>query len=169
MYKMFGAEYEAPKSDLYADLEGEQVGLSLLSTKKQERLESRKMEAETRGGVEAVSESPKKIDMCIVMGGFNSSNTTHLLEIAQDEGVPGYHIDCADRIGIPGGEVTNRIEHKPLSTPPAVAMMDEGLEVTDLFLPEGPLTIGITSGASTPDKMVGDALQRILAVRGLQM
>lgn len=168
MYKMFGAEYEAPKSDLYADLEGEQVGISLKTTKEQEKLESRKMEAETRGGGEAVAEYPQKVDMCIVIGGFNSSNTTHLLEIAEDEGVPGYHIDCADRIGTPGGEVTNKIQHKPLITPPAVAMMDEGLEVTENFLPEGPLTIGITSGASTPDNMVGDTLKRILALRGLQ-
>eukprot|EP00434_Breviolum_minutum_P030527 symbB.v1.2.026997.t1/scaffold2741.1/size74257/1 len=40
MYKMFGAEYEAPKSQLYADLEGEQVGIDLLSAKQQEKLET---------------------------------------------------------------------------------------------------------------------------------
>jgi len=172
MYKMFGAEYEAPQSKLYADLEGEQVGVSLLSTAMQEKLESKKMEAEAKGGVgvEAV-EAPvvpqMKVDMCIIIGGYNSSNTTHLLEIAEDEGVPAYHIDCGDRIGVAFGEATNKIQHKPLTTPPAKAMLDEGLEVTDGFLPDGPLIIGITSGASTPDSMVGDALQRILAIRGL--
>jgi len=168
MYKMFGAEYEAPKSDLYADLEGEQVGLSLLSEKEQEKLESRKMEAESKGSGEVAADTPKKIDICIVIGGFNSSNTTHLLEIAEDENVPGYHIDCAERIGIPEGEPVNKIQHKPLSTLPAQAMLDQGLEVTEGFLPEGPLTIGITSGASTPDKLVEDTVQRILAVRGLK-
>jgi len=167
MYKMFNTEYEAPKSDLYAELEGEQVGLSLLSMKEQEKLESRKMEAETKGGGDVSAEPPKKIDLCIVLGGFNSSNTTHLLEIAEEEHVPGYHIDCGDRIGEVGGDATNKIQHKPLDTPPAKAMMDEGLEVTEGFLPEGPVTIGVTSGASTPDKMVGEALMRILAVRGL--
>jgi len=168
MYKMFDAKYEAPKSVLYAELEGEQVGVSLLSTKQQEKLESRKMEAEMKGSAEMPIAANQKVDMCIVLGGFNSSNTTHLLEIAEEEGVPGYHIDCAERIGIPGGEATNRIQHKPLSTPPAKAMLDEGLEVKDGFLPDGPITIGITSGASTPDKMVGEALQRILVIRGLK-
>lgn len=167
MYSMFGTEYEAPQSKLYADLEGEQVGVSLLSTKAQEKLESKAMEAETRGGAAVAVAPPSKVDLCIVLGGFNSSNTTHLLEIAEEEHVPAYHIDCADRIGVPGGDATNRIQHKPLSTPPAKAMMDEGLEVKEGFLPDGPITIGITSGASTPDKMVGEALTRILAIRGL--
>ena len=35
------------------------------------------------------------------------------------------------------------------------------------FLPDGPVVIGITSGASTPDSVVGECLQRILAIRGL--
>ncbi|CAE7672789.1 ispH, partial [Symbiodinium necroappetens] len=104
---------------------------------------------------------------CLVLGGYNSSNTTHLLEIAEDEGVPAYHIDCAERIGVADGEATNKIQHKPLTTLPAQAMLDEGLEVqreekslevqcscptqiTENFLPDGPVTIGITSGAPLP-------------------
>lgn len=78
-----------------------------------------------------------------------------------------FHIDCAERIGVPGGEASNVIQHKPLSTPPTQAMLDEGLEVTEGFLPPGPVTIGITSGASTPDNIFGDVLKRVLAVRGL--
>ena len=38
MYKMFGAEYEAPESKLYAELEGEQVGIDLMTTKNAEKL-----------------------------------------------------------------------------------------------------------------------------------
>ena len=38
MYKMFGAEYEAPQSKLYAELEGEQVGIDLMTTKNAEKL-----------------------------------------------------------------------------------------------------------------------------------
>jgi len=166
MYKMFGTEYEAPESNLYAELEGEQVGISLLSQKNAEKLSSRKMEADSKGGGEAVQDAAK-IDVCLVLGGFNSSNTTHLLEIAEEEGIKGYHIDCAERIGVPGGDATNCIQHKPLDTPPAKAMLDEGLEVTEGFLPDGPVTIGITSGASTPDNIFGDVLKRVLAVRGL--
>jgi len=169
MYKMFGAEYEAPKSQLYADLEGEQVGIDLLSSKQQEKLESRKMEADSKGGGEVAGDMPSKVDLVLVLGGYNSSNTTHLLEIAEEEGITGYHIDCAERIGKAGGEATNCIQHKPLATPPAQAMLDEGLEVTENFLPEGPVTIGITSGASTPDNIFGDVLKRVLAVRGLEV
>ncbi|WP_338441171.1 4-hydroxy-3-methylbut-2-enyl diphosphate reductase [Synechococcus elongatus IITB4] len=87
------------------------------------------------------------LDLIVVIGGFNSSNTTHLQEIAIDRNIPSYHIDAAERIG-PG----NRIEHKPLGA---------DLTVLEPWLPAGPLTIGITSGASTPDKVVEDVIERL--------
>jgi 4-hydroxy-3-methylbut-2-enyl diphosphate reductase len=91
------------------------------------------------------------LDLMVVVGGYNSSNTTHLQEIAIERGIPSYHIDSATRIG-PG----NRVEHKPLF---------RDLEVTENWLPEGKLTIGITSGASTPDKVVADVLEKIFELR----
>lgn len=90
----------------------------------------------------------EKLDLMVVIGGFNSSNTTHLQEIAVDRTIPSYHIDSAERI-LPG----NRIEHKPLGADLAIA---EG------WLPEGKIVVGVTSGASTPDKVVEDAIERIL-------
>ncbi|MEG4279908.1 4-hydroxy-3-methylbut-2-enyl diphosphate reductase [Microcoleus sp. MON1_C1] len=93
----------------------------------------------------------EKLDLMLVIGGFNSSNTTHLQEIAIDKTVPSYHIDCAERI-LPG----NRIEHKPLG---------RDLVVTEGWLPEGKIVVGVTSGASTPDKVVEDAIDRILAMK----
>ncbi|MEG4580205.1 4-hydroxy-3-methylbut-2-enyl diphosphate reductase [Microcoleus sp. MON1_C5] len=93
----------------------------------------------------------EKLDLMLVIGGFNSSNTTHLQEIAIDKTVPSYHIDCAERI-LPG----NRIEHKPLGA---------DLIVTEGWLPEGKIVVGVTSGASTPDKVVEDAIDRILAMK----
>lgn len=93
----------------------------------------------------------EKLDLMLVIGGFNSSNTTHLQEIAIDKTVPSYHIDCAERI-LPG----NRIEHKPLGA---------DLVVTEGWLPEGKIVVGVTSGASTPDKVVEDAIDRILAMK----
>lgn len=167
MYNMFGSAYEPPQSKLYAELEGEQVGVELRSTKGQEKLSSKQMEDEIRGGSSESTSGAPKVDVCLVVGGFNSSNTTHLLEISEEEGVPGYHIDCADRIGIAYGEATNKIQHKPLSTSPMQAMMDEGLEVKEGFLPDGPVVIGITSGASTPDNVVGECLHRILQIKGV--
>jgi 4-hydroxy-3-methylbut-2-enyl diphosphate reductase len=93
----------------------------------------------------------EKLDLMLVIGGFNSSNTTHLQEIAIDKTVPSYHIDCAERI-LPG----NRIEHKPLGG---------DLVVTEGWLPDGNIVVGVTSGASTPDKVVEDAIDRILAMK----
>ncbi len=93
----------------------------------------------------------EKLDLMLVIGGFNSSNTTHLQEIAIDRTIPSYHIDCAERI-LPG----NRIEHKPLGG---------DLVVTQNWLPDGNIVVGVTSGASTPDKVVEDAIDRIFALK----
>ncbi|MBE9162777.1 4-hydroxy-3-methylbut-2-enyl diphosphate reductase [Tychonema sp. LEGE 06208] len=93
----------------------------------------------------------EKLDLMLVIGGFNSSNTTHLQEIAIDKTLPSYHIDSADRI-LPG----NRIEHKPLGG---------DLMVTQNWLPDGNIVVGVTSGASTPDKVVEDAIDRILTMK----
>jgi 4-hydroxy-3-methylbut-2-enyl diphosphate reductase len=93
------------------------------------------------------------LSLMVVIGGFNSSNTTHLQEIAIDYNIPSYHIDSAARIG-PG----NRVEHKPL---------DKDLEVAENWLPEGLITVGVTSGASTPDKVVADVIEKILQLKAL--
>ncbi|OLP17397.1 4-hydroxy-3-methylbut-2-enyl diphosphate reductase [Leptolyngbya sp. 'hensonii'] len=95
----------------------------------------------------------EKLDLMVVIGGFNSSNTTHLQEIAVDYHIPSYHIDSADRIG-PG----NRIQHKPL---------ERDLEVVDQWLPDGKVVIGITSGASTPDKVVEEVVEKIFVLKAI--
>jgi len=170
MYKMLGAEYEAPTSELYSELEGAQAGINLQSGS-QPSLSSKAMENIMKGapgapgpGEVAAGPGNMRIDFVLVVGGFNSSNTTHLLEIAEAEGVPGYHIDNAERIS----DSANQIVHKPLSTTPADAMQERGLEVTAPFLPVGPIVVGVTSGASTPDNIVGDSLKRLLAIRAEQ-
>ncbi|MEL7070205.1 MAG: 4-hydroxy-3-methylbut-2-enyl diphosphate reductase [Cyanobacteria bacterium J06581_3] len=92
------------------------------------------------------------IDLMVVIGGFNSSNTTHLQEIAVERNIPSFHIDSAARIG-PG----NRIEHKPLH--------GESLVVETDWLAEGKLSVGVTSGASTPDKAVQEVIEKIFAIK----
>ena len=90
------------------------------------------------------------LDLMVVIGGYNSSNTTHLQEIAVSRGICSFHIDTPERIG-PG----NRIEHKPLGA---------DLELEEPFLPEGEIRVGITSGASTPDRVVEDVIERLIAL-----
>ena len=93
----------------------------------------------------------EKLDLVVVIGGFNSSNTTHLQEIAVEQGIPSYHIDSAERIG--SGD---RIQHKPLH---------RELEVCEGWLPSGAIVVGITSGASTPDKAVADVVEKIFELK----
>jgi 4-hydroxy-3-methylbut-2-enyl diphosphate reductase len=88
------------------------------------------------------------LDLMVVIGGYNSSNTTHLQEIAVSRGIRSFHIDTPERIG-PG----NRIEHKPLGGE---------LLVEEPFLPAGEIRVGITSGASTPDRVVEDVIERLI-------
>jgi 4-hydroxy-3-methylbut-2-en-1-yl diphosphate reductase len=94
----------------------------------------------------------EKLSLMVVIGGYNSSNTTHLQEIAIDRNIPSYHIDSADRI-----KSGNRIEHKPLG---------KDLEVTQNWLPEGSIVVGVTSGASTPDKVVEEVIEKIFELKG---
>lgn len=91
------------------------------------------------------------LDLMVVIGGFNSSNTTHLQEIAVDYKIPSYHIDSGDRL-----LDNNRIEHKPLG---------EEITTQENWLPTDKLKIGITSGASTPDKVVEDVIAHIFSVK----
>lgn len=80
MYKMFGAEYEAPKSKLYADLEGEQVGVELRSGSRQQKLSSKAVEDATRGAAEAAqpAEHSKAVHgSCAVRGGPIRVSATH--------------------------------------------------------------------------------------------
>ena len=94
----------------------------------------------------------EKLDLMVVIGGYNSSNTTHLQEIGIEYGIPSYHIDSPDRIG-PG----NQVQHKPLH---------QDLQIEENWLPPGKITVGITSGASTPDRIVEAVIERIFEIKG---
>ena len=91
------------------------------------------------------------LDILVVIGGFNSSNTTHLQEIAITNNIESFHIDTPDRISVQN----NSICHKPL---------ESDLVLKKDFLPSGPITVGITSGASTPDKVVADVIEKLVQI-----
>ncbi len=82
----------------------------------------------------------ERLDAMIVIGGYNSSNTCNLARICAAS-VPTYHI--AD----PSGLVSrDEIRHRDVTTKQEI--------VSTAWLPPGPLAIGLTSGASTPDNLV---------------
>lgn len=86
-------------------------------------------------------------DLVVVVGGFGSSNTRHLYEIAHDL-VPAWFIETADAI-----HSESEIETFDLAAGPGT--------VTDWLPTRRPLTIGVLAGASSPEVVVGDVLERL--------
>ncbi len=90
----------------------------------------------------------KPIDLMLVIGGYNSSNTANLARICAASR-PTFHIADPDCL-VSSAE----IRHRP------VGSKDE--TSTKGWLPaEGPVVIGLTSGASTPDNLVGAAIAKL--------
>ena len=87
------------------------------------------------------------LDLMIVLGGYNSSNTCNLARICADR-LPTYHI--ADPDGLASAV---EIHHKPAGS--------KNETVTHDWLPSGPVAIGLTSGASTPDNQVERVIRRL--------
>jgi 4-hydroxy-3-methylbut-2-en-1-yl diphosphate reductase len=113
---------------------------------------------ERQDALYAITDDPE-IDLLVVVGGFNSSNTSHLQEIAEHKGLPSFWVDSAARIDVQG----NKVAHK--------TGWGELRETSD-WIPRsgkgkagGPLVVGVTSGASTPDRAVEEVLDRIFRIR----
>ncbi len=91
----------------------------------------------------------KRLDLILIVGGFNSSNTTHLAEIALGR-LPFYHIESAEDI-VSAEEMRSR---------------DPRTGKTQLefdWMSRGATDIGITSGASTPDVTLLEIIKKICA------
>ena len=111
---------------------------------------------ERQDAIEAMmDEGPPEV--MIVMGGYNSSNTDHLAHLCR-KFTTTYHIEDAACIDPKDGT----IRHKPDvgSATPEV--------VVTAWMPEGPFDLGMSAGASTPNNKIGEALVRILEIRGVE-
>ncbi|MDP6909675.1 MAG: 4-hydroxy-3-methylbut-2-enyl diphosphate reductase, partial [Flavobacteriales bacterium] len=91
-------------------------------------------------------------DLAIVVGGYNSSNTSHIVELCETK-FPTYFINSEKELKEDGS-----IEH--------FNFHEEKLEQTLNFLPrkESAISIALTSGASCPDAVVDRVLQRIVGM-----
>jgi 4-hydroxy-3-methylbut-2-enyl diphosphate reductase len=109
---------------------------------------------ERQDAVNALLEEP--LDAMIVIGGFNSSNTISLAALCAEH-VPTYHIEDAAGIDPEAGTVHYRKA--------GVHHVED--TVAGWLRAEGPVRIGITAGASTPNNKIGETVTRILATRGV--
>lgn len=95
----------------------------------------------------------ESLDILIVVGGYNSSNTTHLAEIGSER-LPTWFIRNAECLSS-----ANEIRHYDIHAKTEVVSKD--------WLPDRKnLTIGITAGASCPNSLIEETLRRLLELRG---
>ena len=95
------------------------------------------------------------VDLMIVIGGFNSSNTISLAALCAGR-VPTYHIETSNAIDPASHSIHFRRPEKAHREADAID-----------WLPPGRVRVGVTAGASTPNNKIGDVVARILATRGL--
>lgn len=96
------------------------------------------------------------LDLMLVVGGYNSSNTTHLAALSRERGVRTYHIEDATSIDLDTGE----LRHQPM-----IKAAEERVPAGWL---EGATRIGITAGASTPNNKIGETVLRLCAIAGVE-
>ena len=94
-----------------------------------------------------------KMDLLLVVGGYNSSNTSHLAEMGEEK-LPTYFVRNASRLLSPA-----EILHYDLHRKEEVIAKD--------WLPSGPIVVGITAGASCPNNLIEETLVRLFELRGV--
>ena len=95
----------------------------------------------------------EKMDLLLVVGGYNSSNTSHLAEMGEAQ-LPTYFVRGADKL-----ESAARITHYNLHQKSEI--------VTENWLPGGPIIVGITAGASCPNNLIEETILRVYELRGI--
>ncbi len=97
----------------------------------------------------------KPLDVLLVVGGYNSSNTTHLVEIGEQQ-LPTFFIRTSECLTTLETIIHFDIHQK-----------QETSSYTDKLAGSGPVTIGITAGASCPNNLIEDTIYRVFELRGV--
>ena len=95
------------------------------------------------------------MNLLLVVGGYNSSNTTHLVEIGEKE-LPTFFIRSAECI-VSLEEIIHYDLHQK----------EEVSAYSAVFSAEEPIVIGITAGASCPSNLIEDTILKIFELRGI--
>jgi 4-hydroxy-3-methylbut-2-enyl diphosphate reductase len=95
------------------------------------------------------------LDVLLVVGGYNSSNTTHLVEIGEQQ-LPTFFIRTADCL-----KSLEQIVHFDLH------LKAEKESYSTKLAGDGPVTVGITAGASCPNNLIEDTVLRVFGLRGI--
>lgn len=92
------------------------------------------------------------VDLMVVVGGYNSSNTGHLVEMSL-ETCPAFHVKDASCL-----ISKEKIQHKKVFSSEIIETLH--------WLPEGKLIVGVTAGASTPNRVIEEVIQRLIEISG---
>lgn len=95
------------------------------------------------------------LDLLLVIGGYNSSNTSHLAEMGEAK-LPTYFIKNAAKM-VSEISIYHYNQHR-----------HEEVETSN-WLPPGKITVGITAGASCPNNLIEDAIRRLFELRGVSV
>ena len=98
----------------------------------------------------------KPMDLLLVVGGYNSSNTAHLVEIAEPE-LPTFFIRSASCI-----KSLEEIVHYDLHR-----REEKSSDYSRLFADDRAVTVGITAGASCPNNLIEETLVKVFELRGI--
>jgi len=94
-----------------------------------------------------------KMDLLLVVGGYNSSNTSHLAEMGEEK-LPTYFVLNASRL-LSEDEILHYNLHEKREV------------VAHNWLPKSPVVVGITAGASCPNNLIEETLIRLFQLRGV--
>jgi 4-hydroxy-3-methylbut-2-enyl diphosphate reductase len=95
------------------------------------------------------------LNLLLVIGGYNSSNTSHLAEMGEAK-LPTYFIKNAAMMKS-DSLIRHYDQHK-----------HQEIETSN-WLPEGKITVGITAGASCPNNLIEDTIHRLFELRGISV